>query len=113
VPLLVSQDDPVIGEAIDVFVGNSLGSYTFGLLFLGLDDASILTNKGGTLLVDSFMTALIVFTNTRGELLSDTIPNDPALCDLELFLQVIELDAGATKGLSFSEGLLLHFGHAY
>jgi hypothetical protein len=114
VPLLVSKSgDPVLGDPIDVFLGNSAGTYTFGLLLLGFADASILTNKDGTLLVTPFQTALIPFTNTKGEVLSDTLPDDPALCDLELFLQVLELDPGASKGLSFSEGLNLHLGHAY
>ena len=38
------------------------------------------------------------------------VPNDPALCGLNLYVQVVEGDAGASKGLSFTAGLHLLFG---
>jgi hypothetical protein len=101
--------DPVIGADMSVFLGNSLGADTLGLLFLGFDDASIPTSKGGTLLVTPFVTVPLGIP-ADGLTLTETLPDEPDLCDGELFLQAIELDDGASKGLSFTDGLLLHIG---
>ena len=39
-----------------------------------------------------------------------TVPNDPAFCFLDLYLQLIELDPGAVGHLSFTNGLQLRVG---
>jgi hypothetical protein len=46
-----------------------------------------------------------------GITLSGQVPDDPALYGFDLYLQAIELDAGASKGLSFTRGLDLFFGY--
>ena len=45
-----------------------------------------------------------------GLTLSGTVPNDPALYGFHLYLQALELDAGASKGFSFTPGLDLLLG---
>ena len=59
--------------------------------------------------VTPFMTLLLALP-PNGVTLSDTLPDDPALHFFELFLQVIEADPFASKGLSFTPGLKLHLG---
>jgi hypothetical protein len=39
------------------------------------------------------------------------VPPDPSLYFLDIYLQAIELDPFASKGLSFTPGLLLHCGY--
>src|SRR5262245_60264392 len=36
------------------------------------------------------------------------LPGDPALCGVEVELQALELDPGATRGVSFTRGLKLY-----
>jgi hypothetical protein len=43
--------------------------------------------------------------------LNGTIPNDPALAAVNAYLQALELDAGASANMSFTEGLDLFFGY--
>src|SRR5262249_42400019 len=51
VPSIVPQNDPVVGQLLKVDLGNSAGVTTPALLMLGVAKASLLTGKGGTLLV--------------------------------------------------------------
>jgi hypothetical protein len=45
-----------------------------------------------------------------GDSFTGTIPNDPALDGFEIDLQVVEVDPGAVKGVSFTQGLQLLLG---
>lgn len=38
------------------------------------------------------------------------VPGDPALCSIEIAVQVLEQDPGASRGVSFSKGLELTLG---
>jgi hypothetical protein len=38
------------------------------------------------------------------------VPDVPSLYGIDLYLQALELDAGATKGISFTRGLDLFLG---
>jgi len=110
VPTLTASADPVLGTTIDVDVGNSLGSATLGVVLAGFTDASIPTSKGGTLLVDQLFLVLGLPLAADGIALAAEIPADPAYCGLEVYAQVLELDDGALKGLSFTAGLELVLG---
>jgi hypothetical protein len=112
VPGIYPFADPVIGQDVSVKIENSLGATTTALLLLGLDDASVPTSKGGTILVTPFMTVVLVL-GKHGTTLTDTLPDDPALCDLHVYLQALEVDPGASKGLSFTPGLDLTLGYDY
>jgi len=48
-----------------------------------------------------------------GLTLTATIPNDPGLLGVPFFMQAIENDAGASKGVSFTAGLEIDFGIDY
>src|SRR4029079_18079134 len=109
VPALTALNDPSPGLPLTIQVDSSLGSQTLGVLFLGFAEANVPTGKGGTLLVSPAQTIPLVIPAT-GLQMSSTIPNDPALDFFDLYLQAIEADAFASKGLSFTAGLRLRFG---
>jgi FG-GAP repeat protein len=110
VPGLTSQADPAVGKTLKLDLGNSAGAATTAMLMLGLSKASIPTGKGGTLLVSPLL-FLPLSLPVGGLTLSGQVPNDPSLYGLDLYLQAIELDPGASKGLSFTTGLDLYFGY--
>lgn len=109
VPTFTPKSDPVVGKNLKIDLENSLGATTSGLLVIGLSQASIKTSKGGTLLV-----APLLFTPLSipagGLTISGTIPDDLTLYGLDVDLQALEFDAGASKGVSFTQGLDLSLG---
>jgi hypothetical protein len=109
VPTLTAQSPPVVGQNLAVDLSNSAGVPTPGVLLIGVAQESILTNKGGTLLVDLLLLVPLSIP-AAGITLSGSVPNDPALYGFHADLQGLELDAGATKGMSFTRGLDLEFG---
>jgi hypothetical protein len=109
VPGFVASNPPVIGGAITATIGNSSPNDSFGLMLVGLGEASI-PMCGGTILVAPPWIMYQVFLPVGGLDLSGTFPLDWALCGFELDLQVIEFDAGGTNGLSFTPGLTFMLG---
>jgi parallel beta-helix repeat protein len=109
VPSLGVSTPPRLGVAFDLLLGNSAGANTVALLAIGTASASIPTNRGGTILVLPLVWQL-VSVPSGGATLSSGALDDPALGGAEAFLQQLQLDAGASKGVSFSEGLDLVVG---
>jgi hypothetical protein len=110
IPDLVSQGDPVLGNTISVDLENSRGVDTPALFFLGFDPACIQSSWGGELhLVPAF--TLFFVLPAGGITLSDVVQDDPALWGLIVYMQAIMADPGAAKGVSFTPGLRLQFGH--
>jgi hypothetical protein len=109
IPSLTAAQKPVIGAPLDVQIGNSLGANTNALLFIGFQSANLSLPGNGTLLVTPLLAPMLPLP-TAGLTLSSTLPNDPALCFLDLYLQALELDPLASKGISFTPGLQLRFG---
>jgi Tol biopolymer transport system component len=110
VPTFAPSADPVVGTKITLDASNSSGAWSVGLALVGLQSASIPTSAGGTLLVDPQMTLLFGLP-PAGASIPETIPHDRILCGLPIFLQALELDAGALHGISFTPGLELVVGH--
>lgn len=110
VPSLLPGQDPVLGTTITVDLANSCGSATPGLLFIGFQQASIHSSWGGDLLVLPSITTAIALPTTGMSFIGN-VPNDDRLCGFEIDLQAIESDAGASKGVSFTQGLQLVLGH--
>jgi hypothetical protein len=108
-PTIVASADPVLGSSLTITVSNSLGVDAPGLVLIGLAEANVVTGKGGTLLVSPllFIPALI---HAAGEGFGGSIPNDPTLCGVAVDLQALEIDAGASNGMSFTAGLKLLLG---
>jgi cold shock CspA family protein len=109
-PSIVSNADPELGTSITITLSNSLGADTPGLLLVGLAQANLPTSKDGTLLLVPLLW-IPLLVPTSGAALSGTIPDDNSLCGLEIDLQALELDPGASKGVSFTPGLELVIGH--
>ena len=109
-PTLVSDLPPVLGSDITLTLGNSLQADTVALLFGGFAKASIPTSAGGKLLVVPPWISIVLPLPAAGMDLDVAISADVALAGLEFDLQAIELDPGASKGLSFTPGLELILG---
>ena len=109
IPGIALDAPPVIGTTITLLIDNSLGSFTNGFLIMGLSSASIGTPLGGTLLV--FPNWLFPIPIPGGGLAAPgAIPPDPSICGIDLFLQAVENDAGASHGISFTPGLQMTIG---
>jgi hypothetical protein len=109
IPTLHARTDPVIGQSLDLFLDNSLGAKTSGLFLLGLSQTSLKTGKGGILLVDPLLWLPLAIP-AGGLTISGMVPDDPALYGVDLDLQALEFDAGASNGISFTDGLDLTLG---
>jgi Tol biopolymer transport system component len=109
VPALIPESDPELGSTLTVDLENSYGQATVGILVVGFVRASIPTSWGGELLVvPAFV--LSVPLPAGGASASGSIVDDPALCDLTVDLQCLEVDPGSAKGVSFTPGLELVLG---
>jgi Tol biopolymer transport system component len=109
VPSIGAAVDPEFGATVALNIGNSWGRWTVGFLFLGFAKDSIVTSKGGTILVDPFQ-LLPIAIGPGGATMSGDVPLDPTLCGLEVDLQAIEQDPGAAGGIAFTAGLELIVG---
>ncbi len=109
IPAIYSLDKPVPGQPITIQIDNSLGAPTAGFLLLGYAPASIPTSRDGTILVTPALAVALPLSAT-GASLGATLPDDPALDFFDLYLQELEADPFATKGVSFTRGLKLHLG---
>jgi Tol biopolymer transport system component len=109
VPSFAPRSDPVIGTTVTLDLGNSWGEYTVGALFIGFEPTVIHSSWGGDLFVVPLITQLVGLSPWGASLLGD-IPDDESLCGCLVELQVIEVDPGAAKGVSFTQGLKLVLG---
>ena len=100
---------PRFGETITVSISNSRGSFTVGLLLTGFTPLNLIGAWGGELLVDPTWITLVPLLGSGANLTGD-IPNDPSLCGLSLYVQMLESDPFAAAGLSSTPGLELHIG---
>lgn len=108
-PGLSPDADPTLFENWNLVIGNSLGSPTSGSLLVGLEEASVETALGGTLLVvPQFILPLSI---PQGSLsLGVTLPCEAYLSGQTIYLQALQLDSGASQGVAFSKGLRLVLG---
>lgn len=109
VPTLVASALPLPGTTIRIDVGNSSALATQGSLLVGLESASLQTPFDGTLLLVP-TTSFAIHIAASGGQVQFNVPDDPALCGAQVFLQSLQLDAGASRQLSFSRGLQLDLG---
>ena len=109
VPSLTLSALPRRTSTVDLEVGNSSGLYTVAVLIVGVASASIPTTLGGTLLVAPISTAMLPLT-PYDEGFPFTVPDGGDLPGVHVFLQVLELDPWAVKGVSFTPGLDLTIG---
>jgi hypothetical protein len=108
-PTIALDAPPCRSTRVALQVGNSSGLYAASVVLVGFASTSLPTSLGGTLLVDPFTNLFLPLTPLGGEL-SMTIPTDGDLPGLHLYLQALELDPWAMKGVSFTPGLDLTIG---
>ncbi len=109
IPAFTAQGDPLLGTTVTVALANSSNATTLAYVLIGGTSILVPTGKGGDLLVAPSSTIVLVLP-TGGATIDGDIADDEALCGLELFLQALELDPGAQKGVSFTAGLNLVIG---
>jgi hypothetical protein len=110
VPSLTSSANPVFGTTITITLTDSTGTGTTAMLLIGLGRANLPSGKDGTILVSPFLFVPLALP-PGGIGLNGTLPGfDSNLCGVAIDLQGIEVDAGASKGLSFTAGLELILG---
>jgi len=109
IPSLTSRADPVIGSTVTLDLTNSSGNYTVALLLLGFQRAQIPTSWGGELLLVPSL-GLLLAIGPGGAVIAGDIPSDDTLCGLAIDAQALEVDAGASEGVSFTPGLELVLG---
>jgi Tol biopolymer transport system component len=108
VPSLALSGDPEFGATFSLQVGSSSGNWTVAFVAVGTARAS-LPFAGGTLLL--LPSQILPFgLPPSGIPIDCTVPYDIALFGFVLDVQAIEIDAGASQGLSFTPGLELVFG---
>ena len=106
VPTLSLSAPPVLGAAVQLIAASSSASGGPGLLVVGVSDAMIPTSWGGMLLVTP-AAAFPVAIPSGGLAVPFVMPDDADLCGRDLYLQVLQGDAGAPAGVSESPGLLV------
>jgi hypothetical protein len=109
VPSLDVAAPPVFGATTALTVGNSLEFWTVGFAMAGTASESIDSGKGGTILVQPQLFLPFVLP-PEGVTLSFAVPYDASLFEVHAYVQVIELDAGASHGVSFTGGIDLALG---
>jgi sugar lactone lactonase YvrE len=110
IPLFTAEQDPVLGTTITLDLENSAPSATSALLFVGFQRTDLPSSWGGELLVvPSLSTPIPLAVGTNS--LTGAIPADNTLAGVAVELQVLESDAGAVRGVSFTAGLELLLGH--
>ena len=110
VPAFTARQDPELGTALELDLANSAGAWTVGLLFVGFQRTTISSVWGADLLVEPTAT-LVIGIPPSGLVLRADLPPGDDFCGLVVDLQAIESDAGAIRGVSFTEGLELMLGH--
>ncbi|MEW6745197.1 MAG: calcium-binding protein [Planctomycetota bacterium] len=110
IPALVLGSAPDPCAFTTLVVENSRRAETLAVLFTGVFSAEQDTAWGGTLLVLPERTLSFILPEP-GVVWPVFIPCDAGLCHTRLHLQALELDPGASRGVSFSRGLELRIGH--
>jgi Tol biopolymer transport system component len=89
---------------VSLTIGNSSGLYSVVALLIGVASQSLPTNLGGTLLVQPLEVMVLPIT-PFGSDYPFTVPPDGDLPGVHVYLQALELDPWAAKGVSFTPGL--------
>jgi Tol biopolymer transport system component len=110
IPNLSAAADPVLNRVLTLQVGNSYGRWTYAVLFGGFDAVQWPTGFGGDLLVDPIV-VIDLPVGPNGGTFPSELPDDEVLVGLTLRAQVLEIDPGASDGISFTDGIELVLGY--
>src|SRR5262249_28307821 len=109
IPSFTAASEPKLCTTVTLTLANSLGVTTMAILFIGLMEADAPTPYDGHVLVVP-RKILPHPLPTPGLTFDGALPCDGALCGLSVYLQAVEVDPGASKGISFTRGLQLILG---
>ena len=109
IPSIELSRTPVLGSQALLRVSNSRVEESIALVLVGLRSDQTLTNLGGTLLVQPDWTTPLNLPSA-GKDLPFSLPCRPAWLGLNLHLQSLVLDPGASQGVAFSPGLRVVLG---
>jgi hypothetical protein len=109
IPAFTSSANPVLCQVIHLSLENSSPALTPAVVFMGWNEASLKTDWDGTLLVLPILATPILLP-PQGMVFTIHVPCDGSFCGLPAYLQVLEIDSGASKGVSFTPGLKLLLG---
>jgi len=109
IPTFTAAKDPVLCTAITLDLANSLGASTAAGLLIGLAQTDQPTVYNGHLLVVPLNIRLLSLPGA-GLPLAGPLPCDSTFCGRSVYLQALELDPGASQGISFTRGLRLVLG---
>jgi hypothetical protein len=109
VPTIAAGTPPAPGEAFGLDVGNSSAIATSGVLLIGTAQVSLPTPLGGAILA-SPEAVLPLVLNPGVNRVSFPLPPSVHLCGQTVFVQALEVDSGASAGVSFTPGLRILFG---
>lgn len=110
VPKLQLDANPILGQTINILLGNASGASSVAGLFLGHQQTTTTTPFGGTLLVNLTVTVPVPALTPGGGSIPLRVPNASTLCGLEIYGQLLHADPAASAGLAFSRGLRIAFG---
>jgi hypothetical protein len=109
IPTFAATGDPLLCSTITLDLGNSRGTNTVAALFLGLAPTDQPTDYDGHVLVVPSSIHLLTLPSA-GLSLSGGLPCDGFFCGASIYLQALEIDPGASQGVSFTRGLRLVVG---
>jgi Tol biopolymer transport system component len=109
IPALTAVTPPALSTDVQLHVENSYTWWTLGFALFGADSASIPTSLGGDLLVD-IAAVVPLAIGPGGADFGGHLPDDAGLYGVSGYAQVLELDPGASRGVSFTAGLELFLG---
>ncbi len=110
VPSLTASNPPAIGEEITITIGNSAGFDSLTLIELGFAKATIHTGWDGDLLVAPPWVSFVLPLPAAGLAIDETVDPDVTLCGVEVDIQALMFDPGASDDISFTRGLELILG---
>src|SRR5262249_25406857 len=99
-PTITLAGDPLLCRTATLEASNSRGLTTVALAVLGLSKASVPTIYGGTLLVEP-ANILALGVPGAGLAVDLVVPCDELLLGLSCYAQLLEVDPGASRGVSF------------
>jgi hypothetical protein len=109
VPSLTAIEDPLLCGTVDVLIGNSAGVPTTGRILMGTKKIAYRTPWDGWLLLAPEFGGFCQLP-PGGLQVKLPLGCQAILCGSSLFVQALELDPGASRGVSFTPGLELILG---
>jgi hypothetical protein len=110
VPSLTASNPPRLGEPITLDLGNSYGQPTIALLIFGFAKAQQPSSWDGDFLVAAPWVTFALALPAAGLAIAEEVDPDPSLCGLEVDVQLVHVDPGASDSIAFSAGLELILG---